>query len=191
MQILVSMCPEQMKLLCRSCEIILAVQRVSQSNLRIVACTVMHIQHCLSEQVAVFRGRTCILKLECARAGCSRYNMTVQPQKTYRIRIINAGSLLFMTVCFAGHNVTIAAADAYPVNPLSVDCVDINLGQRCGCISFCGGWHQLQIYKYLEFELWVMCQLVRYLQQICMIPSAIVPASIHVSLSHPGPYKAM
>ena len=64
--------------------------------------------------------------------------MTVEPQKTYRIRMINAGSLLFMTVCFAGHNVTIVAADAYPVNPLSIDCIDINLGQRCGCIRSCG-----------------------------------------------------
>lgn len=56
--------------------------------------------------------------------------MTVQAGKTYRIRIINAGSLLYSTVCFGRHNVTIIAADAYPVNPLTVSCVDINLGQR-------------------------------------------------------------
>ena len=63
-------------------------------------------------------------------AGCSRYNMTVEAGKTYRIRMINAGSLVFYTVCFAGHNVTIIAADSFPVTPLPVSCVDINLGQR-------------------------------------------------------------
>lgn len=65
-------------------------------------------------------------------AGCSRYNMTVEAGKTYRVRMINAGSLLFYTACFDRHNVTIIAADAYPVTPLPVTCVDINLGQRCG-----------------------------------------------------------
>ena len=56
--------------------------------------------------------------------------MTVEAGKTYRIRMINAGSLVFYTVCFAGHNVTLIAADSFPVTPLSVSCVDINLGQR-------------------------------------------------------------
>lgn len=56
--------------------------------------------------------------------------MTVEAGKTYRVRIINAGSLLYQTVCFDRHNVTIFAADAYPVNLLPVSCVDINLGQR-------------------------------------------------------------
>ena len=66
----------------------------------------------------------------CGHAGCRRYNMTVEAGKTYRIRMINAGSLVFYTVCFAGHNVTIIAADSFPVTPLPVSCVDINLGQR-------------------------------------------------------------
>ncbi|CAL8462933.1 g2467 [Coccomyxa elongata] len=62
--------------------------------------------------------------------GCKRENVTVEAGKTYRIRMINAGSLAYLTVCFADHNVTIVAADAYPTNPLTVPCVDINLGQR-------------------------------------------------------------
>ena len=66
----------------------------------------------------------------CGAPGCQRYNMTVEAGKTYRVRIINAGSLLFLSVCFDRHNVTIVAADAYPVNPQPVSCVDINLGQR-------------------------------------------------------------
>ncbi len=63
--------------------------------------------------------------------GCKRENVTVEAGKTYRIRMINAGSLAYLTVCFANHNVTIVAADAYPTNPLTMPCVDINLGQRC------------------------------------------------------------
>ncbi|KAK9907756.1 hypothetical protein WJX75_009340 [Coccomyxa subellipsoidea] len=62
--------------------------------------------------------------------GCKRENVTVEAGKTYRIRMINAGSLAYLSVCFADHNVTIVAADAYPTNPLTVLCVDINLGQR-------------------------------------------------------------
>ena len=57
--------------------------------------------------------------------------MTVETGKTYRIRMIGAGSLDFLTVCFDRHNVTIVAADAYPTEHLQVQCVDINLGQRC------------------------------------------------------------
>jgi FtsP/CotA-like multicopper oxidase with cupredoxin domain len=63
--------------------------------------------------------------------GCKRENVTVEAGKTYRIRMINAGSLAFLSVCFSGHNVTVFAADAYPIIPLNVSCVDINLGQRC------------------------------------------------------------
>lgn len=45
--------------------------------------------------------------------------------------MINAGSLAYLSVCFSGHNVTVVAADAYPVSPFTASCVDINLGQRC------------------------------------------------------------
>ena len=63
--------------------------------------------------------------------GCSHDNITVMPGKTYRFRIINAGSLVYQTVCFEGHNVTIVAADAIPTDPVSFGpCVDVNSGQR-------------------------------------------------------------
>ena len=68
--------------------------------------------------------------------------MTVEAGKRYRIRMINAGSLLFYTVCFDKHNVTIIAADAYPTNPLPVTCVDINLGQRCVKCHRASIWQQ-------------------------------------------------
>eukprot|EP00884_Botryococcus_braunii_P009161 jgi/Botrbrau1/18246/Bobra.0844s0001.1 len=62
--------------------------------------------------------------------GCQRYNATVEQGKTYRIRIINVGSLGYLTLVFEGHPVTIIAADGVPVHPLEVDQIDINLGQR-------------------------------------------------------------
>lgn len=53
------------------------------------------------------------------------------PGQTYRFRIINGGSLLYQTVCFEGHNVTVIAADATPTEPISFGpCVDVNSGQR-------------------------------------------------------------
>lgn len=64
--------------------------------------------------------------------ACStRYSIQVLPDSVYRIRLIGAGSLVYQIVCFEGHNVTLVAIDASPVNPLEVgECVDVNLGQR-------------------------------------------------------------
>ncbi len=63
-------------------------------------------------------------------AGCRHEVITVKPNSTYLVRLINAGSLTYQTICFEGHNVTIVAADATPTEQLTVPCVDINLGQR-------------------------------------------------------------
>jgi hypothetical protein len=63
-------------------------------------------------------------------AGCSRQNFTVEAGKTYLFRIISATTLTYQTVCFGGHKVTVVAADAVPVEPLEVACVDVNSGQR-------------------------------------------------------------
>ncbi|GAB4813291.1 hypothetical protein N2152v2_000337 [Parachlorella kessleri] len=62
--------------------------------------------------------------------GCSHQNFTVEAGKTYLFRIINGATLTYQTVCFDAHTVTIVAADAVPVEPLEVECVDINSGQR-------------------------------------------------------------
>ena len=32
-------------------------------------------------------------------AGCARYNMTVEAGKTYRLRVINTGSLVYQVRC--------------------------------------------------------------------------------------------
>lgn len=66
--------------------------------------------------------------------GCTHENVTVEAGKTYLFRLISATSLLYTTVCFEGHDATIVAADAVPVEPIKASalngCVDINSGQR-------------------------------------------------------------
>lgn len=48
---------------------------------------------------------------------------------------------LAQTVCFEGHDVTIVAADAVPVEPIKASalngCIDINSGQRCVLLVTC------------------------------------------------------
>ena len=53
------------------------------------------------------------------------------PGETRLYRIINAGTLMYQTVCFEEHAVTVVAADAYPTKHVHTECVDINAGQRC------------------------------------------------------------
>lgn len=64
-------------------------------------------------------------------SGCQREVLTVVPGSLNRIRIINAATLVYMTVCFEKHDVTVVALDAAPVEPKTYrECVDINTGQR-------------------------------------------------------------
>ena len=64
----------------------------------------------------------------------------MDPGKTYRLRLISAVSLDYLTFYVKDHNLTIIAADATPTEHLTVSSVDINSGQRFGswkkgCIS--------------------------------------------------------
>lgn len=61
----------------------------------------------------------------------TRYVWEVESNKTYLVRVINSGSLVYQTLCFEGHNLTVIATDARPVEPRHVgSCVDVNMGQR-------------------------------------------------------------
>lgn len=64
------------------------------------------------------------------QGGCTHEEYEVEAGKTYLFRVINIGGLTYQTVCFEGHNVTIVAADAVPVDPIVAKCIDINIGQR-------------------------------------------------------------
>lgn len=60
-----------------------------------------------------------------------RYSVTAKAGKTQRLRLINAGTLVYMTVCIQSHTLTVVALDAAPVEPRDFfECVDINTGQR-------------------------------------------------------------
>jgi L-ascorbate oxidase len=65
------------------------------------------------------------------KSTCKREVLTVEPNSLNRIRIINAGTLVYTTVCFEKHDVTVVALDAAPVEPKTFkECVDVNTGQR-------------------------------------------------------------
>jgi hypothetical protein len=81
------------------------------------------------------RSEPCIVAFSSSKkvawpAGCSHYNLTVEPGKRYRLRLINGGSLSLQTFYVEGHNLTIVAADATPTDPIQVSSVDLNVGQR-------------------------------------------------------------
>lgn len=64
-------------------------------------------------------------------SGLQRHEVVVQPGSTTRLRLINAATLVYMTVCFEKHTVTVIALDAAPVEPKPFyECVDVNTGQR-------------------------------------------------------------
>lgn len=62
--------------------------------------------------------------------ACSHAEILVEPGKTYLLRLISAVHLIYTTVCFEGHNLTIIAEDDIPVDPVTMPCVDIFSGQR-------------------------------------------------------------
>lgn len=63
--------------------------------------------------------------------SCPREELVLEPGAVSTVRIINAATQVYMTVCFLGHNITVVAADARPVAPLALfECVDVNSGQQ-------------------------------------------------------------
>eukprot|EP00878_Enallax_costatus_P033800 GHUV01037365.1.p1 GENE.GHUV01037365.1~~GHUV01037365.1.p1 ORF type:complete len:432 (+),score=88.08 GHUV01037365.1:181-1476(+) len=84
---------------------------------------------CVAGQLgATAEPTTCVIK---EGSSCKREMLTVVPGSLNRIRLINAGALVYMTVCFEKHDVTVVALDAAPVEPKTYrECVDVNTGQR-------------------------------------------------------------
>ncbi|GAQ80786.1 Putative L-ascorbate oxidase [Klebsormidium nitens] len=54
----------------------------------------------------------------------------ITPNSTHRLRIVNTGSLSFLNIAIEGHNMTVVAADANYVTPVSVKYLDVWAGQR-------------------------------------------------------------
>ncbi|KAG2501799.1 hypothetical protein HYH03_000299 [Edaphochlamys debaryana] len=86
---------------------------------------------CAPPALTVPPGRSALLPWASSNnPGCTHSVFNVEEGKTYRLRLINGGILVYMTVCFEGHNVTAIAADGMPVQPVEGSCVDVNNGQR-------------------------------------------------------------
>mmetsp|Transcript_1948 Transcript_1948/g.2989 ORF Transcript_1948/g.2989 Transcript_1948/m.2989 type:complete len:508 (-) Transcript_1948:218-1741(-) len=66
----------------------------------------------------------------CTNASSSLETISVTAGKTYRLRIVNAGSLVIMNVAFEDHNLTVIEADGTMINPFVVDSLDLSPGQR-------------------------------------------------------------
>lgn len=74
---------------------------------------------------------SCAIPSNPGKCQASRTEVTVRPGSTTRLRLINAGMLVYMTVCVEKHTLTVVALDAAPVEPRSFyECVDVNTGQR-------------------------------------------------------------
>jgi len=62
---------------------------------------------------------------------CRHEVIKVNPNTRVLVRLINAATLVYQTVCFEKHDVTVVAMDGNPVKPITFrECVDINMGQR-------------------------------------------------------------
>ncbi|KAJ7626741.1 multi-copper oxidase [Mycena rosella] len=62
--------------------------------------------------------------------GGSFYNLSLTPNKTYRLRLINTGSFAAIRFSVDGHNLTVISADGTPVEPVTVDRVMVQVAQR-------------------------------------------------------------
>lgn len=68
-----------------------------------------------------------------ASPGCARTNFTVAAGATVLWRVANVGSLMDLSFCVDGHELTVVAADGVPVAPYKLGaglCAELNLGQR-------------------------------------------------------------
>jgi L-ascorbate oxidase len=76
----------------------------------------------------------CVCVAAVGNSACrnlKRPELVVDQGKTTRLRLVNAATLVYMTVCFENHKVTVIALDAAPVEPKEFDqCIDVNTGQR-------------------------------------------------------------
>jgi len=57
-------------------------------------------------------------------------NNHVQPNKIYRVRIVNAASLGYYNFAIAGHNLTVISEGATPTVPVSMRSIDLSASQR-------------------------------------------------------------
>ncbi|KAI0705390.1 multicopper oxidase [Earliella scabrosa] len=63
-------------------------------------------------------------------SNASFFNVTLEPNQTYRIRLLNTGSFVGMQFSVDGHTLTVVEADGTPVEPVEVSSVSLAVAQR-------------------------------------------------------------
>ncbi|KAH9947844.1 multicopper oxidase [Amylocystis lapponica] len=58
------------------------------------------------------------------------FNITLQPNKTYRLRLVNAGTFVAMQFSVDAHNLTVVEGDGTPVAPVQASSVSVAVAQR-------------------------------------------------------------
>lgn len=90
----------------------------------------------------IMNGRACI-PVSGPLANHSRHSddvvqsaplLDVEPEKIYRLRIVGAATLTYLTMGIFDHNLTIVEAETSFVEPISVDAIDIGPGQSYSVI---------------------------------------------------------
>lgn len=61
-------------------------------------------------------------------------SLDVEPEKTYRLRIVGAATLTYLTMGIFDHNLTIVEAETSLVDPITVNAIDIGPGQSYSVI---------------------------------------------------------
>ncbi|KAL4883583.1 Cupredoxin [Aspergillus karnatakaensis] len=65
-----------------------------------------------------------------ATGSCSLADISVEPEKTYRLRFIGGTALSFVSLAIESHEVTIIEADGHYTQPYETDFLQIGSGQR-------------------------------------------------------------
>ena len=63
-------------------------------------------------------------------SNASFFNVTLEPNQTYRLRLLNTGSFVGMQFSVDGHTLTVVEADGTPVEPVEVSSVSLAVAQR-------------------------------------------------------------
>jgi FtsP/CotA-like multicopper oxidase with cupredoxin domain len=70
-------------------------------------------------------------------AGLAKFKF--EPGKVHRLRLINAGAEAQTRFSIDGHNLTVIATDFVPVNPFTVNFVNLAIGQRIDVLVHANG----------------------------------------------------
>ena len=81
------------------------------------------------------------------------YNLTMDPKKRYRVRLVHGGSSWNMFVSIEKHNMTMIALDGSPIEPCTVNAVQLGPGDRVDVVIETGsGTEQTEFGVIVKYE---------------------------------------